>query len=116
MVWPCPLAVDAYVAAGRDLDFPRPAGPPLPKASTVIGVTAHCGRDRLLEAGSPTCFDSDWIHAPQAPRDCVVERRGDRPSVRPLGIVERVTAQVLDDPLTRRAERAGRRHHVTGAR
>jgi hypothetical protein len=24
MVWPCPLAVDAYVAAGRGVGFPRP--------------------------------------------------------------------------------------------
>jgi hypothetical protein len=27
IVWPCPLAVDAYAAAGRDLGFPRPDGP-----------------------------------------------------------------------------------------
>src|SRR5438552_1290225 len=27
MVWPCPLPVDAYVAAGRAVEFPRPAGP-----------------------------------------------------------------------------------------
>jgi len=27
IVWPCPLAVDAYVAAGRDVGFPRPACP-----------------------------------------------------------------------------------------
>ena len=25
IVWPCPLAVDAYAAAGRDVGFPRPA-------------------------------------------------------------------------------------------
>jgi hypothetical protein len=25
IVWPCPLAVDAYAEAGRDLGFPRPA-------------------------------------------------------------------------------------------
>ena len=24
IVWPCPLSVDAYVAAGRDVDVPRP--------------------------------------------------------------------------------------------
>src|SRR6266568_2043861 len=24
MVWPCPLSVDAYVAAGRRVEFPRP--------------------------------------------------------------------------------------------
>ena len=27
MVWPCPLPVDAYVAAGRGVEFPRPACP-----------------------------------------------------------------------------------------
>jgi len=28
IVWPCPLPVDAYVAAGRDVEFPRPDCPP----------------------------------------------------------------------------------------
>src|SRR5712691_5412748 len=27
IVWPCPLAVDAHVAAGRDVGFPRPSCP-----------------------------------------------------------------------------------------
>jgi hypothetical protein len=27
MVWPCPLTVDAYVAAGREVEFPRPDCP-----------------------------------------------------------------------------------------
>ena len=27
IVWPCPLAVDAYVAAGRKAEFPRPGCP-----------------------------------------------------------------------------------------
>jgi len=27
MVWPCPLPVDAYVAAGREVKFPRPVCP-----------------------------------------------------------------------------------------
>ena len=27
MVWPCPLPVDAYVAAGREVEFPRPGCP-----------------------------------------------------------------------------------------
>jgi hypothetical protein len=27
IVWPCPLAVDAYAASGRDVGFPRPACP-----------------------------------------------------------------------------------------
>jgi len=27
IVWPCPLSVDAYVAGGRDIEFPRPDCP-----------------------------------------------------------------------------------------
>src|SRR5215469_7530087 len=27
MVWPCPLPVDVYAAAGREVEFPRPACP-----------------------------------------------------------------------------------------
>ena len=27
IVWPCPLPVDAYVAAGREVEFPRPGCP-----------------------------------------------------------------------------------------
>jgi hypothetical protein len=27
IVWPCPLSVDAYAAAGRDIEFPRPGCP-----------------------------------------------------------------------------------------
>jgi hypothetical protein len=27
VVWPCPLPVDAYVAAGREVEFPRPVCP-----------------------------------------------------------------------------------------
>src|SRR5450759_2553665 len=27
IVWPCPLSVDAYVAAGREAEFPRPDCP-----------------------------------------------------------------------------------------
>jgi hypothetical protein len=27
IVWPCPLSVDAYVAAGREAEFPRPGCP-----------------------------------------------------------------------------------------
>lgn len=27
IVWPCPLPVDAYAAAGRDVEFPRPGCP-----------------------------------------------------------------------------------------
>jgi len=27
IVWPCPLAVDAYAAAGREVGFPQPSCP-----------------------------------------------------------------------------------------
>jgi ribosomal protein S27AE len=34
IVWPCPLSVDAYVAAGRDVEVPRPVCPRCGGATT----------------------------------------------------------------------------------
>ena len=43
IVWPCPLAVDAYLAAGRDVGFPRPVLPVVCRAAGVlVGVPALC--------------------------------------------------------------------------
>lgn len=43
IVWPCPLAVDAYAAAGRDLGFPRPGCPVVCRAAGVLaGIPALC--------------------------------------------------------------------------
>jgi hypothetical protein len=47
MVWPCPLAVDAYVAAGRDAGFPRPVCP-----ACLVPMTFWSGyRRHVREAG-----------------------------------------------------------------
>jgi hypothetical protein len=58
----------------------------------LVSVPAHCGRGRLLDAGSSTCFDGNWIHAPQAPGDCIVERWDYRPGGRAPRVIERVAA------------------------
>jgi hypothetical protein len=47
MVWPCPLAVDAYVTAGRGVGFPRPVCP-----SCAVPMTFWSGYRRWVrEAG-----------------------------------------------------------------
>jgi len=47
IVWPCPLSVDAYVAAGRDVEFPRPDCP-----SCSLPMTFWSGYRRpVREAG-----------------------------------------------------------------
>ena len=74
IVWPCPLVVDAYAAAGRDLGFPRPdcsscAGPlvfwpepgdRLPEDAVVVIQDPHLDGDtltysiKLLDGTVPT--------------------------------------------------------------
>jgi len=47
IVWPCPLSVDAYAAAGRDVEFPRPDCP-----SCELPMTFWSGYRRFVrEAG-----------------------------------------------------------------
>ncbi|HVM01222.1 MAG TPA: DUF6431 domain-containing protein [Acidimicrobiales bacterium] len=46
IVWSCPLGVDAYASAGRDLDVPRMA---CPDCATPMGLWGWRGRD--LRAG-----------------------------------------------------------------
>jgi hypothetical protein len=41
IVWPCPLAVDAYAAAGRDLGFPRPDCPSCAGRCTGVPWRTH---------------------------------------------------------------------------
>ena len=64
IVWPCPLAVDAYPAAGRDLGFLRPdcpscAGPlvfwsgvPAPDPDRVRGIVTTLLGDAHSRAGT----------------------------------------------------------------
>ena len=43
IVWPCPLAVDAYAAAGRDVGIPAPGLPVVCRAAGVlVGLPALC--------------------------------------------------------------------------
>jgi transposase-like protein len=46
IVWPCPLSVDEYLAAGRELEVPRPE---CPGCSTPMGFWS--GYERSLRAG-----------------------------------------------------------------
>lgn len=70
MVWPCPLSVDAYVAAGRDVEVPRPDCPRCGSATTrwsgyrrfvradgasraIFVPRVRCGRCRVTDALLP---------------------------------------------------------------
>jgi Domain of unknown function (DUF6431) len=67
MVLPCPLAVDAYVAAGRDLDFPRPACPscagPLVSWSGYRRYVRAAGRARRIFVPRLRCGRCEVSHA-----------------------------------------------------
>src|SRR5215468_8060947 len=67
MVWPCPLAVDAYVAAGRDLEFPRPACPscagPLVSWSGYRRYVRAAGRSRRIFVPRLRCGRCEASHA-----------------------------------------------------
>ena len=70
IVWPCPLPVDVYVAAGRGVEFPRPecpscAGPPVfwsgyrrhvraaGRCRKIFVPRLRCGRCRVTHALLP---------------------------------------------------------------
>lgn len=50
IVWPCPLSVDAYLAAGRELEVPRPS---CPRCAGVM--TFWSGYRRFVRAEGVTC-------------------------------------------------------------
>ena len=60
IVWPCPLGVDAYVAVGRDVEFPRMD---CPSCAEPMGLwsgywryaSASSSRRPSIPAGSSTC-------------------------------------------------------------
>src|SRR6266487_2139739 len=52
MVWPCPLSVDAYVAAGRRVEFPRPDC-----LSCLVPMMFWSGYLRHVRAGGPLSED-----------------------------------------------------------
>ena len=67
IVWPCPLPVDAYVAAGRDIGFPRPDCPscagPLVFWSGYRRHVRACGRCRKIFVPRLRCGRCRVTHA-----------------------------------------------------
>jgi hypothetical protein len=67
IVWPCPLSVDAYVAAGRKVEFPRPGCPSC--AGRMVfwsGYRRHvraCGRCRKIFVPRLRCGGCGVTHA-----------------------------------------------------
>jgi hypothetical protein len=67
MVWPCPLPVDAYVAAGREVEFPRLACPscsgPLVLWSGYWRHVREAGRCRKIFVPRLRCAPCGVSHA-----------------------------------------------------
>src|SRR5260370_791966 len=67
MVWPCPLPVDAYVAAGREVKFPRPVCPacagPLALWSGYWRHVREAGRCRKIFVPRLRCVRCRASHA-----------------------------------------------------
>ena len=67
IVWPCPLSVDAYVAAGRKVDFPRPDCPSCARQLVFwSGYRRHvraCGRCRKIFVPRLRCGPCRVTHA-----------------------------------------------------
>ena len=67
IVWPCPLAVDAYVAADRDVGFPRPSCPscagPLVFWSGYRRYVREAGRCRKIFVPRLRCAPCGASHA-----------------------------------------------------
>ena len=57
IVWPCPLSVDAYVAAGRKVEVPRPDCPdcsaPTTRWSGYLRFVRDVGRCRAIFVPRP---------------------------------------------------------------
>jgi hypothetical protein len=67
MVWPCPLTVDAYAAAGRGVEFPRPDCPgcsgPLVFWSGYLRHVREAGRCRKIFVPRLRCGPCRVTHA-----------------------------------------------------
>src|SRR6266567_4484303 len=67
IVWPCPLTVDAYVAAGREVEFPRPdcpsCGGPLVFWSGYRRHVRACGRCQKIFVPRLRCAPCRLSHA-----------------------------------------------------
>jgi uncharacterized protein DUF6431 len=100
MVWPCPLPVDAYVAAGREVEFPRPACPAC-RAPMVLwaGYWRHvraagrcrkifvprlrCGRCRMSHALLPAFVLAWRLDVAETVGAVIAQVAGGRCGVRP---------------------------------
>ena len=130
MVWPCPLPVDAYAAAGREVAFPRPdcpscAGPLVfwsgyrrhvraaGRCVKIFVPRLRCGPCGVTHALLPA-FTLAWrLDAAETIGTVVAEVAGGRCGVRPAAAragVPYTTARGLGAPVRRpRAAELGRR-------
>ena len=67
IVWPCPLSVDAYVGAGREIEVPRPACPDcsgsMTKWSGYSRFVREAGRCRAIFVPRARCAPCAKTHA-----------------------------------------------------
>lgn len=67
IVWPCPLSVDAYVAAGRRIEVPRPECPdcavPMNRWSGYSRFVRDAGRCRAIFVPRARCTPCAKTHA-----------------------------------------------------
>lgn len=67
IVWPCPLSVDAYVAAGRKVEAPRPDCPdcsaPTTRWSGYLRFVRDVGRCRAIFVPRARCAPCGTTHA-----------------------------------------------------
>ena len=100
MVWPCPLAVDAYVAAGRRVDFPRPDCPSCAgrmvfwsgyrrhvrvagRCRKIFVPRLRCGRCRVTHALLPAFVLAWRLDAAEVIGTAITAVAGGRCGVRP---------------------------------
>ncbi len=101
IVWPCPLPVDAYVAAGSRVEFPRPdcpscAGPLVfwsgyrryvrvaGRCQKIFVARVRCGRCRVTHALLPAFVLAGRLDAVEVVGAVVEEVAGGRGGVRPV--------------------------------
>jgi transposase-like protein len=67
IVWPCPLSVDAYVEAGREIELPRPDCPscalPMGSWSGYSRIVREGERDRVIFVPRFRCSNCSVTHA-----------------------------------------------------
>jgi len=122
IVWPCPLTVDAYVAAGREVGFPRPecpscAGPLVfwsgyrrhvregGRCRKIFVPRLRCGRCRVSHALLPA-FALAWRLDAVEVIGVLAEVAGGRCGVRPAAARARVPYTTARGCVRRFAARA----------